>query len=99
MIDETIGYIALSKFTATASNEVKLALRELKAEGAKSLPSSAGVATEAVSGRFRRRVMQSIRLMIRQTNAKDPVAIKPRQDLMGFMLKRRALLNYKGNSP
>lgn len=37
MIDETIGYIALSKFTATASNEVKLALRELKAEGAKSL--------------------------------------------------------------
>lgn len=37
MIDEKTGYIALSKFVATASKETSSALRELKAEGAEKL--------------------------------------------------------------
>ena len=37
MVDETTGYIALSKFTATASKETSYALRELKADGADKL--------------------------------------------------------------
>jgi len=37
MVDEKTGYIALAKFTATASRETSGALRELKAEGAESL--------------------------------------------------------------
>lgn len=37
MINENTGYIALSKFTRTASRETGNALKELKAEGAKSI--------------------------------------------------------------
>lgn len=37
MISDNIGYIALSKFTPTAASEVKMALRELKTDGAESL--------------------------------------------------------------
>ena len=37
MIDDKTGYIALSKFVATASKETSNALRELKAEGAEKL--------------------------------------------------------------
>ena len=37
MVNENIGYIALSKFTRTASRETGNALRELKADGAKSI--------------------------------------------------------------
>jgi len=37
MVNENTGYIALSKFTRTASRETKNALKELKAEGAKSI--------------------------------------------------------------
>jgi len=37
MVDEKTGYIALAKFTATASRETSGALRELKAEGAEGL--------------------------------------------------------------
>ena len=37
MVDATTGYIALSKFTATASKETSDALRELKADGADKL--------------------------------------------------------------
>tara|TARA_R110002073_G_scaffold81742_1_gene195811 strand:- start:7586 stop:9079 length:1494 start_codon:yes stop_codon:yes gene_type:complete len=37
MVNENTGYIALSKFTRTASRETRNALKELKAEGAKSI--------------------------------------------------------------
>ena len=37
MVNENTGYIALSKFTRTASRETGNALKELKAEGAKSI--------------------------------------------------------------
>ena len=37
MVNENTGYIALSKFTQTASRETRNALKELKAEGAKSI--------------------------------------------------------------
>ena len=37
MVNDDIGYIALAKFTATASQETLNALRELKAEGANKL--------------------------------------------------------------
>lgn len=37
MIDDNTGYIALSKFVATASKETSSALRELKADGAEKL--------------------------------------------------------------
>lgn len=37
MVDEKTGYIALAKFTATASSETSNALRELKADGAEKI--------------------------------------------------------------
>ena len=37
MVNENTGYIALSKFTRTASRETRNALKELKAEGARSI--------------------------------------------------------------
>ena len=54
MVNENTGYIALSKFTRTASRETRNALKELKAEGAKSIildlrGNPGGLLLEAVS--------------------------------------------------